>query len=351
MAGASLTPIYERLRSAGGYHPMSANTFSDWSVEAGDIVTLRQEGKEYRTPVYNSNLTWRGKQEIAFETTGNEKRESVSRVSQEKFNSGRGSGGLRSNKALWWEMTSEDGILHASISATESQLRTEYTDGYNRLSGTITQTASELRTEYTDGYNRLESSITQTASEIRLEVAQTASGLSGRITVNADKVSVVVDDKYRLKTASIVAEINESGSNVRIDAEKVYIGNQKSTTVINGKLEATDITADFLNARIAKIPTMTGISASFSGNVTAKGGVTGARIYVGNKAPYVDISNAVAYVRINGQTLQYKRFLNTNWEDGGTFDRAIASWDGSGWSGGTYTAHANPQNQEISTTL
>ena len=55
----------------------------------------------------------------------------------------------------------------------------------------------------------------------------------------------------------------------------------------------------------------------------------------------------------NNYTLQYKWFSSEDWRDAenGTFSRAITSWTGSGWSGGTYTAKATPQNQSISTTL
>lgn len=81
--------------------------------------------------------------------------------------------------------------------------------------------------------------------------------LSGRITVEAGKISQVVQAVGKdgeVTAASIVLAINEaSESEARIDANKVYIGNQKSTTVINGKLSASDVTAEFLKAKMADI--------------------------------------------------------------------------------------------------
>ena len=50
MANATLKPIYDRLNGVTNYHPFSANTFSDWATEAGDIVTVQQDGVNYSRP-------------------------------------------------------------------------------------------------------------------------------------------------------------------------------------------------------------------------------------------------------------------------------------------------------------
>lgn len=92
--GGSVQPVYARLSQAGGYHPFTADTFADWSVQAGDVVTLQKDGDNYQAPIYSSRMVWRGKTpEVSFETTGNTERESITKLAQRRYGSGGGIGG------------------------------------------------------------------------------------------------------------------------------------------------------------------------------------------------------------------------------------------------------------------
>jgi hypothetical protein len=111
--------------------------------------------------------------------------------------------------------------------------------------------------EVSDGDARLNSRITQTANEIRSEVTASEAGLSSRITQNANKVAIVVDDNNNLKTAAIVAGINDqSGSYVKISAD---------TIDLSGYVTASQLSAT--NAAIDNI---------ISGNTTINRCITGA---------------------------------------------------------------------------
>ena len=112
ITGASLQPIYERLNSIEKYHPMNASTFSDWSVEAGDVVTMTRGTKNNQVPVHSAHIVWRGSPVVAFNSNGNEERDSIAKVSKRKY--GR---------------TSEDGLLHTELSHTASGLRIEFESG------------------------------------------------------------------------------------------------------------------------------------------------------------------------------------------------------------------------------
>ena len=205
--------------------------------------------------------------------------------------------------------TSEDGLLHTRFAVTEGLIQAEVT----RATGA-------------------------------------ESSLSGQLTVEAGKISMVVgtrttqsgEENY-IKAGEITLAINNAGeSEAHIDANKVYIGNDKSVTVINNKLEASDIDADFLNARIATIPTLTGIAANFSGNVTAAGGLF-TQVYVGSGSTFTNISDGIAAVQITGPTnnvykLQYKKFSQSSWQDAGSFNKAV-SLSGE-WNGMTYSVSA-----------
>lgn len=85
MGKASLTGVYDRLNAVTPYHPLSVDTFSDWTTEAGDIVTVKREDKSYSSPVFSMNMTWRGQPETRIESGGNRERKPVSKLSQAKY--------------------------------------------------------------------------------------------------------------------------------------------------------------------------------------------------------------------------------------------------------------------------
>lgn len=98
MAEASLQPIYERLNGADSYHPFSASTFADWSIEAGDIVTLKRKSDAYVSPVHSSHLSWRGSPQVTMQSRGSRELDSIGKATQKKFN--RSNGGYRAARTI-----------------------------------------------------------------------------------------------------------------------------------------------------------------------------------------------------------------------------------------------------------
>lgn len=94
--GATLDGIYDRLNTTPQYHPFEADTFADWAMEAGDIVTVSRGNENYASPVHSSKLTWRGTPEIAISSTGKKERDPVAKVSRQKYRGG--SGGQRNDE-------------------------------------------------------------------------------------------------------------------------------------------------------------------------------------------------------------------------------------------------------------
>ena len=248
--------------------------------------------------------------------------------------------------------------LYSKIEQTASYIRSEVANTANGLNSKIEQTASYIRSEVSNTANGLYSKIEETASYIRTEVANTASGLRSSITEQANRISLVVEgtgSNAYVRPASITAAITDSNgkltSSITVDADNVYIGNTKSTTVINGKCQLSDVTADYINTKLATIPTLNGIAASFSGNVSTTSGVIAYQVYADGH----NISDPVMDVQISGPTnnsykLQKKTATNSSWTDAGSFSRAVASWT-MGWSNGKFTAKANPQDQSCFTTI
>lgn len=117
VSGAGLTNILGRLGGASAYHPLDAQTFSDWTIEAGDIVTVSQGEKEYTSPVHSARMVWKGTPEVTLQSTGRKEREPISKVSKKKY--GRGGGGIRQGQAFYHDIYDENGLVHSEISNTE----------------------------------------------------------------------------------------------------------------------------------------------------------------------------------------------------------------------------------------
>ena len=480
ISGAGLQSIYQRLNSAAEYHPLEADTFADWSLEAGDIVTVTRDGTGYQSPVHSATHVWKGQQTVRIASGGDEKRESVARMSRRKY-AGSGSG-VRSAGVLGNRITMVYNGLSAEIIQTESEMSTRMTDMYNGLesfveqtashwdselvdvynglSSKVEQTASQWSSELQDAYNGLDSKVEQTASQwsselnsayngLSSKVEQTAStwnvrladtytGLSSRISATDGKVeaeasarqSDVTDIKGRLIVeagkAGLVAEvtdsreilylpdrsvfptvgqadkiyldvseetyyeykngtyvvttpgktirageittaINEAGeSEAHIDAQKVYIGNSKSTTVISGKLDAADLTADLIAAKIGQLNVLEVKELNSPGEIHAlefTGGdmmlsgdmdVTGDAIFSGDL-----ISESGVYDNSNGSSRRINlidasvsgNVLTITRADGDPITFSKATSLSGEWSSNTYVVTASPQGNTITTSI
>lgn len=177
VTGIDLNPILQRLNSTSNYHPFDAETFSDWATEAGDVVTINRNGESYSSPIHTSRMVWKGKAPtMHVSTTGNEKRDAVSRVSRKKY--GRGSAGIRSQEGIYQNFVSEDGLLHSSIIMTASILRTEFDAANSTVYSVIEQTTTYIKSEVADLRSDMHSLILQTPEMVRTEVGSAVSSFA-----------------------------------------------------------------------------------------------------------------------------------------------------------------------------
>ena len=171
----------------------------------------------------------------------------------------------------------------------------------------------------------------------------------------------VVNPDLLIDAAAIATSINEAGeSEARIDADKVYIGNEKSTTVINGKCKLSDVTADVVQARIAQLATLGTRYINANGNINASGTVIANDVVIPSGAGagrVISLSNAVHELQIvpvagtaDTYVLQKKDFADADWVDVGTFDHATSTSLAGTWSSNTYTVTASPQGISKSVT-
>lgn len=206
-----------------------------------------------------------------------------------------------------------------------------------------------LDVKYRDKTNQLDSHITVTALQLTSTFTDQANNLQSKITQNANSISLVVDDTTgKIKAAQIVAAINNGESSILISANKINL---------DGYVKATDITVDFLKAKIADIPVLEGINAKFVGNVMIDSYVRAPSFYIGASGTGNgrDLCNGIYAINLSGPsnniyTLQYQTYRDSAWQDVGSFSRAVTSWSGS-WGSGKITVSVSPQGQSHSFTL
>ena len=237
---------------------------------------------------------------------------------------------------------------------TSESLRIQFENDIASTRSEFEMTSASLRVEFTNDIASARSEFQMTAQSLRVSFENSIASTRSLVeqTDRAWRASVegVADSDGKITAASIGVAINAAGdSEAWIDASHIWIGNEKATTVIAGKLNASDVTAEYLAAKIANIPTLRGIAASFSGNVSTTSGVIAYQVYADGN----NISNPVMETRVsapvnNVYTLQHKTADGT-WHDAGTFSRATTL--SGAWSGATFTVTASPQGDTKATTI
>ena len=80
--------IYSQLASAPIFHPSTADLFTDFTVESGDIYTVSSDSTSYSVPVYGMKLKWNGSSKVEVQNSGNVQRDPVEKMAQKKSRRG-----------------------------------------------------------------------------------------------------------------------------------------------------------------------------------------------------------------------------------------------------------------------
>ena len=275
-----------------------------------------------------------------------------------------GSAILETSSQIRSEVHANDSLIYSYINETATHIHQVVENAESRLGAAILVTESQIYSEVHAANSALYSYVDQTSTQIRQVVADTEEGLHSEILQTSSKIGLVVSDDNNIKVASIVAAINESGeSEARINAEKVYIGDQKSTTVIAGKTTMSEVEAkiasfdfvraDNLEAKVAtfgylkttnlsgeigkiaslSVKGLTGISIQSTGNIIANGDVNCVNVHasggiqVGNR-PLTACFDSVTASPSSADgtvTLTFGRF-NGSANATVTFNTAAAGW-------------------------
>ncbi len=259
VSGASLQPIYERLNNVPAYHPLEADTFADWSMEAGDIVTVTRDGKDYESPVHTSNVTWKKRQMVSISSTGKEKRDPVSKIAKQKYR--RSAAGMQNDRGIYSYVYASESTLYSYIDQTATYIVAHVEDVANDLGSEILQTASQIRAEVHASNSALYSYVDQTATyivshvedvenDLGSEILQTASQIRSEVHA-ADSMLYTYVDQTATYILSHVEDVeNDLGSEILQTASQIRSEVHASTSSLYSYV---DQTATYINAHIEDV--------------------------------------------------------------------------------------------------
>lgn len=376
VSGGSLSDIYQRLNSAPMYHPLDADTFGDWSVQAGDKVTLSRDGSSYTSPVLSSRMTWRKGTQIQYSATGNKERPSLAKLSQQKYegqsaagNAAGGGGGYGSSRYLHWMVQDRYGQMQSGLELTESSV-TLYAQGlYDGMGADLVVTRSAITATVLDLYGGMMSELQITATAITQNVNNLYSGMSSELVQTASSIYATVNSYYDQMAAGLAVtmssaymyatsqdcaaqiflEANKEGSNIRLNADRVIITGE---TLLSGKVTIDD-TDHFFKVKDSMyvdgsiyLYTPNSYMKAPSFRTTAGGDL----IIYGNTPTqyrtldYDSVGNFLNYANASGNTLTIRSVAGTTTN----FSKAITH-DTPTWSSGHMTVHGQMKNTNTAT--
>ena len=240
------------------------------------------------------------------------------RIAFENLNDSTRSEFMLTAESLRVQFENEINSTRSEFQLTSESLRIQFENEIQSTRSELQLTSESLRIAFENLNDSTRSEFQLTSESLRIEFQNTTSSLRSAIQAEAGKIAMVVGTNSGgnfIKAAEIATSINNAGEGVAtIDADKIMIGNEKATTVIDGKLEAKDITTDLITSKLALAATVTTNVLSsqvlmMAGNNVAAA-VRGVRV--------TDGATAGSYV------LQYNTFSNDSWTDAGTFNGAAS---------------------------
>lgn len=196
-------PVASRLFAFAEYVPITTRCMCDWSIQAGDIITITLFGNTYEFPIFKQKIQWIGKSvRVNYENTGNETRGVMSAENRKSFST---------SKAIHeLEVTAE--LLRSAIKDTDGR-QTQ-----------ILQTAEEMITTALQEYVK-ESDVGGMISEV----------VSSEIKQTADELTILFNTQISDLEGETKDQFNEISTYIRFNASGVVIG--KTDSEIKLKLE------------------------------------------------------------------------------------------------------------------
>lgn len=208
-------PIYSRLSAFAAFEPVMAHAVCDWSIQAGDIITLLLDGVSYKFPVYCQTITWNGSARVDYESSGSDGRPVMSAENRKDYQTKRAMhelvvdiNGIKSNMTL---MADDITTLNTRIEAIPGEILTEVSSKYATNEDVSTATASTLSSaqSYADSaVATLKSSVASTYQTKSAASSANASTLASAKSYTDSSISTLsssISSTYQTKSAATTA--------------------------------------------------------------------------------------------------------------------------------------------------
>lgn len=224
------TVILEALSEVGTYSPVAADTFADWTMQAGDVVTIKSGDDDYKTPLYTMNMTWKGFPRVTMESTGDEKAQPIPVFERRRYAGGRSAARAKEENEefkTWAEFHIDEAeanirLLTGSVTtATGEYINVEFE--LNGLAGAISSKAEK-------------SEVTAEGQRVLTEAGELITASEGRI-----MQYVTVYDEQGNPLSSVQLALDAKANTADLTANYVTI-NALETTV-SGLLKANELKA------------------------------------------------------------------------------------------------------------
>ena len=232
-ATASTTPadeILSALGELGTFAPVAADTFADWTMQAGDVVTIKSGDEAYKTPLYTMNMTWKGSPRVTMESTGDEKPQPIPVFERRRYAGGRSVARAKEENEefkTWAKFHIDE--AEANIKLLTGSVTTatgEYLDvevELNGLKGEISNKASK-------------NELTAEGNRVLTEAGNLITASEGRI-----MQYVTVKDEAGNTLSSVQLALDAKANSATLKAEYVTI--DALNTTVSGLLKANELRA------------------------------------------------------------------------------------------------------------
>lgn len=258
---AVIENVLAKMQTTPQFRPMSADTFSDWSIEAGDIITVEVDGREETLPVFSSDMEWGGAAMATLSCSGSQERPTLSKAERQSYSAFGGVSRqiqktndkiLEDRKELVAALNGEDGAPEDLAAGLQSYVRydLENSEAYAE-SVLFAQIGEKARAEIgvyavmgEDGEPRTFAEILAEQITLRSEMNDAKTELDTK--VDSKEFETVTDELHTLQTAQteLTTRVGDAESALSQKAER------ETVDTLDGKVTKAEKAQSDLTTRV-----------------------------------------------------------------------------------------------------
>ena len=236
---------------------------------------------------------------------------------------------------------------------TAESMRIQFENEITSARSDFSMTAESMRIQFENEITSARSDFSMTAESMRIYFEAADGSIRSSIQQEANRIGLIVEgygESAELKRAAIILSINgEGGSSAHINADEVYIGNEKSTTIISGKLDANTVTAQYIQGKISDILILSANALSVAGGINGSGTLTIAGLTTLNGSLRLGSGNSFSSCIVSAETLDSGNTLRLTDSGGNVTDFSKATSVSGSWSGVTFNYSAKQNGVDVAT--